>query len=553
VTTRRRTLRPLSCPLEPELIVAEFAEELPPDIAQAVREHVAVCEVCSARAVSLRGPYELLASLGDEPVAAIPDLRESVQTRARAHPALRAIQRASGSLGRNGVITLTAFLGLGLVVFFVTVVFLLPASAQTTSRSTNGLTKVAAAGKSGLLLAETGKLVTVSDSTGTTWQVAEIIAADQRNGHIVRSLPASDDSLHVATTNLLPVSVRLVGNLVAELTVPNAKGEQALVVFDVKSGAVKFVTRLTLPGGKPLPGPADALALAPNASVAYIGIPQVAPTQAGARVLVLDLKTGKITGTRSPGLTSSIPLPPPPGSLPASAFPTSIPHLNASGMVAALGLNGALTISPDGQWLYDVVTLTNSQGAQWAVVRRFSAQSGALAQALAIPGTFSALDAQLMADTSTQNPQIYLVRGSPSAEVYILDATAQGPTLIGDVPLGGPVSPPGLTFTGSLVVAPAPDGTHLDIGQDVTRSDGNGSGHDLWTVDTVGMSLLAHEADPISAGALLPNPLATGSGNLFLLRSGQVELISTDLASTPAPWIRLSDGHDVVALLATSA
>ena len=81
VTTRRRELRPLTCPLEPELLVAEFADELPPGIAEAVREHVAVCALCGARSLALKNPYQLLASLGDEPVRVIPDLRETVQAR----------------------------------------------------------------------------------------------------------------------------------------------------------------------------------------------------------------------------------------------------------------------------------------------------------------------------------------------------------------------------------------------------------------------------------------------------------------------------------------
>src|SRR5262249_46901326 len=63
VTTRRRSLRALQCPLEPELLVAEFAGELPPDVALAVREHIAVCEICGARSRALQAPYELLASL----------------------------------------------------------------------------------------------------------------------------------------------------------------------------------------------------------------------------------------------------------------------------------------------------------------------------------------------------------------------------------------------------------------------------------------------------------------------------------------------------------
>src|SRR5574340_1558516 len=76
VTTRRGTLRPLNCPLEPELISAEFSGELPPDVAHAVREHIAICETCGARAATLRTPYNLLSSLGAEPVPYVPDRSE---------------------------------------------------------------------------------------------------------------------------------------------------------------------------------------------------------------------------------------------------------------------------------------------------------------------------------------------------------------------------------------------------------------------------------------------------------------------------------------------
>jgi hypothetical protein len=552
VTTRRRTLRPLTCPLEPELLVAEFADELPPDIAAAVREHVAICAVCGARSLALKNPYQLLASLGEEPVHSIPDLREVVRTKARSHPALRSLQRTAGALGRNGVIAMTAVLGLGLLALLITLVFVLPASAQTTNRSSNGLHGVPAAGKSGVLYAETGKLVTVSDGAGNVWQVAEIIVIDERTGVVVRSLPQSNQPLHVAQRELLPAGVQIAGNQGVELTAPDHNGSQALVVFNAKTGFVEHVVTLRLPDGKPLPTQATALALAPDGSMAYVGIVQNAPTLAGPRVIVIDVKTGAITGTLNPGLNATIPLPPPPGSLPSSAFPSTVPQLNAVGMIAAPGLNGALAISPDGQWLFDVVTLANAQGVQqYAVVRRFSVTDGTVAQQLALPGDFTL--ASLAGGLGAQSPQVYLVRGSPNAECFVLDASAQGPTLLGDIPLGGPVAKAGTTFSGTLILAPSTDSTRLFIGQDVARSDGRLAGHDLWVVDTQGMGLVANSTDPLAAGALLPNPLGNGQSGAFLLRDGQIELIAADLSTSPVPWLRLPDGRPIVALLAVES
>ena len=83
VTTRRRNLRVLQCPLEPELLVAEFAGELPPEVATAVREHIAVCEICGERSRALQTPYQVIASLGNQPVPYVPDLRDKVRVRLR--------------------------------------------------------------------------------------------------------------------------------------------------------------------------------------------------------------------------------------------------------------------------------------------------------------------------------------------------------------------------------------------------------------------------------------------------------------------------------------
>src|SRR5579885_3608596 len=187
VTTRRRHLRALQCPLEPELLVAEFAGELPPEVAVAVREHIAVCETCGARSKALRTPYQVLASLGNEPVSHVPDLRDSVRARLG--------RRIASTMGRGGVLSaLSVIAAVVLVGFLIFGIF--SASAQNLAPSSNQFNGVPAAAAHGLLLAETDKLATVTASDGSQWQVAEVIAVNEQNGSVVHSLPSSPGLLH---------------------------------------------------------------------------------------------------------------------------------------------------------------------------------------------------------------------------------------------------------------------------------------------------------------------------------------------------------------------
>src|SRR5689334_16918283 len=88
-----RRLRALRCPLSAEILVAEFAGELPPNVASAVRKHVGGCAICGPRAQELRASYELVGSLGGEPVAVAPDLRERVYIRTQTVPLARQRKR----------------------------------------------------------------------------------------------------------------------------------------------------------------------------------------------------------------------------------------------------------------------------------------------------------------------------------------------------------------------------------------------------------------------------------------------------------------------------
>ncbi len=552
VTTRRRNLRALACPLEPELLVAEFAGELPPEVALAVREHIAVCETCGGRSQALRAPYELLSSLGNEPVPYVPDLRDSVRAQVKSYRWVKELARRTARLGQGGTLILTAILGLILLVVVVGGAFLYPTLAGITSRSQNGLAHVPAAAPGGVLYAETDKLVPVTDASGTTWQVAEVIAVNQRNGVVARSMPTSTGTLHVASQGQQPAAVAVRGNTIAELTAPDSSGQQAVVAFDATSGNVRSITVLTIAGQKKIAPDhtATALVLSLDGTQAYVGLSVKDPSAPATRALVIDTSSGGIVRTLSPDFITYIPMPPPPGGLPISAFPQAIPHLDASDLRPALGLNGALTISPDGAWLYDVLTVKDLQGQQYAVVRRFSASSGTAAQELAIPSRFNL--AQLAANTSLEQPQIYFITGTPDVEAYVLDGSTAGPTLEGQVPLGGPSLPVNARFSGSLSVSVAADGTHLFVTQDGSDPVSDTNGHDLWVVDTVGMALQAHRSTSGTAGAVLANSATGPDAKPFVLQNGQVSLFDASSLAGTAAWLNLKDGHPVLQLLGTT-
>lgn len=549
VTTRRGTLRQLNCPLEPELLVAEFSEELPPDVAVAVREHMAVCEICGKRAQELRVPYSLLSSLGNAPAPYVPDLRESVRVRsARTERVLRPM-RVLFSLGRFGfivtVIALVTLVGLGLGITGLVRTL----GIFSVGRTTNQLQNVSPAAAHGTLLAETNKLVTVTGADGQSWQVAEIIVTNQRNGQVERSEPASNSALHAGSASTAPVAVATDGRLIYELTAPQNGDKQALVAFDAATGATRFVTPVLAPNGADLPAgvKATSLALAPDGSAVYMGLSGANGSLSGTRALVITTGDGKVARAMSVTTPDQIPLPPPPGSLPASAFPSVVPIVSIQGMSQTVAADGAIAISPDGQALFDLVLASDAKGVRYAIVRRIALPSGQVT-ALGLPGSFAVT--QLAASVSLASPQVYVVTGSPQAAVYVVDASAQGPTLLGQIALGGPVATSGARLNDALSVNPAANGVWLYVTQDATASDGTVTAHSRWLVDTEGMGVIASATDPTSAGAVMGN--RASQGKAFALINGQIEIGAPDLSTGWGAWFQTNDNTPIIRLIATT-
>lgn len=547
VTTRRGTLRPLNCPLEPELMVAEFSGELPPDVAQAVREHIAICETCGARAVALRTPYNLLTSLGAEPVPYVPDLRDHVRLKAAAEERWLGPLRALGSVGRFGVVSVVVGVTLVALLAFLLRGALVSLGVFTTARTTNAITHVVPAAPTGTLFAETNKVVTVG-GFGQNWQVAEVIAADQRTGQVTRSLPDGNGPLAIGSASSLPIAVATDGHVVYELTSVQNGGKQALVAINATTGATRFILPLTQPNGAALPAGAQALslALAPDGSAIYVGIGGAQGRLLNIRALVISA-AGKVTAAFDPVTVTYAPLPPPSSSLPASAFPSQTPVVDVSKLTFTEAAHGAIAVSPDGQWLFDTLYASDAQGVHYLIVRRFSAASGVAAQVLALPGQFHS--ERLAVSSSASSPQLYVVSASPDAIAYVMDATATGPTLLGDIPLGGPTTTNGAGLGDSLSISPTADGQRLYVSEDAVSSDGVVTAHTRWLLDTQGMSVLASDSEVTTVGAVLANSSDSPSAKIFTLVNGDIQVGAPDFSGAWSQWLRASDGTPVLRLI----
>lgn len=550
VTTRRGSLRPLNCPLEPELMVAEFSGELPPDVAQAVREHIATCEICGARAVALRTPYNLLTSLGAEPVPYVPDLRERVRSKAASEERWLGPLRAIGSAGRFGFLSVV----LGLVVVGVLAYLLrgglLGLGAFTTSRTTNALAHVAPAAPSGMLLAETNKVLTVSGNDGQSWQVAETLVTDQRTGRVTRSIPSVDTSLSVGSASSLPIDIASDGHVVYELTSAQNGDRQALVAINVASGATRFITPLTMPNGAALPADAHALSLtiSPDGQSIYVSIGGANGKLLSVRMLVVSV-SGKVMAAFNPATVQETALPAPAGSLPSTAFPSQTPIVDLSGMTFSEAARGAVEISPDGQWLFDALFASDAHGGRYLVVRRISVTNGQTVQAIGLTGAFHS--ERLAVSSNINSEQLYLVSGSPDAMVYVFDTTSAGPTLTGDIALGGPTTTNGAGLGDGLYISPTVDGQRLYVTEDAVSTDGSVTAHTRWLVDTQGMTVLGSDSELTTVGAILANSSTSPQAKVFALVDGQIQVNAPDFSAAWSPWLRGSDNTPVLRLIAS--
>jgi hypothetical protein len=477
----------------------------------------------------------------------------------------RGTLRVAAAIGRGGAIGVAGVVGIVALVALLVVGFLFSVNARGISRSDNRLTGVPSAAPSGMLLALTDKLVTVAGSDGQSWQVAEVIGVDEQSGVVRRSLPSASGGIHGAGTGDMPTATAISpdGKTVYEVTAPDANGRQALVAFDSATGELRFATRLTQLGGASLPTGvlADALVFSANGAIAYVGLHVAHPAANSVRALVVNGQTGAVSSSVRAQFTMPIPIPPPAGSLPISAFPTPVSQLDVSSFRVTQGANDGLALSADGRWLFDVLLLAGDSTHHYAVVRRIDISNGLTVRELALKGDFT-LSQLVMGvvsggfQTSTTVPQaqpqaqLYLMKGSPDAQCFVLDSGIEGPNLLGDIALGGPAAPANITFSGVLSLSPAPDGTHEFMTQDATAANGAISGHDLWLVDTRNMTVLAHRNDDAADG-VLANHSTDQSAQTFLLGGGSVTLVSPDLIGVQSQWLSLSDGHPITRLLGT--
>ncbi len=551
VTTRRGSLRPLNCPLEPELMVAEFSGELPPDVAQAVREHIAICETCGARAIALRTPYNLLTSLGNEPVPYVPDLRDQVQRKASAQERWLGPLRTLGSISRFSILSVALGNVLVGLLLFLLQGALGSIGAFTTARTTNSLAHPPSAAPAGVGLLEANKVVNVGGGFGQTWQVAVTLVVDQHSGQGVRPLPSGSGGRAAGSASSLPVAIATDGQTIYELTSMQNSGRQALVAINALTGATRFILPLTLPKGAALPtgARAQSLTISPDHKTVFVGIGGDQGQLFDVRALIISASSGEVFATYSPALVTSAPLPPPTSSLPASAFPSQTPIVDLSHMRFSEAARGQVVVSPDKAWLIDALSATDAKGAQYLVIRTIDTATGQTAAALALPGPFHS--EALAISPTTNSPQLYVVSGSPDATAYVVDISQLQPTLLGEIALGGPTTTNGAGLTDALSISPTADGQRLYVAEDATSTDGVVSAHTRWLLDTEGMGVLASDSEGTDVGAILANTSTSPSAKVFALVNGDVQIAPPDFSASWKPWLHAKDGTPVLQMIAS--
>jgi hypothetical protein len=219
--------------------------------------------------------------------------------------------------------------------------------------------------------------------------------------------------------------------------------------------------------------------------------------------------------------------------------------ISTAGLRFTEAADGALAVSPDGLALLDAVLASDGQGVRYAIIRRIALDTGQVA-VLGLKGQFTTT--RFVVSPSSSSLQVYLVTGSPQATVFVLDASPQGPALLGQIALGGPAT--SVPLKDALAVSAAGNGSRLYITQDASSSDGVIVAHSRWLVDTQGMGVLASATDPTSAGALLANQAP--QGKTFALINGRIAIGAPNLNSGWTAWLQTNDGSAIVGLIATA-
>lgn len=547
-----QVLREVRHPLEPEMLVAEMAGELPVEVALAVRQHVQECESCGVRAKALAHPYGALASLGAVPVPAVPDLRRHVRQQwAKGHVLVR-VARAARIVGGGGIAGILALLALALVasLFIVTNAFQAPAIIGRSSSAGPS----AAAGDAGVVYVETNKALDLRVGNGPNWTVAEVIAVDERTGQVRQSLPASGGAPRVARAAELPEALALAPNerLIYELTSPQVGG-QALIALDAKTGQVAFITPLRLPDGRALPEEmiGRGLGIGPGSQRVYVSLAAADSTEAPS-ILELNRAGAHVARWLTPALPSSVAEPVAGSGLPGVTTQQPITYFATDGLRTSLAAGGTLVVAPDGLSVFDVVTLGDATGLRGVVVRRIDTSTGATMQALALPGDFSI--AALAASTTEATPLVYLARVGHDGELYLFNTQATTLTLQNTVPLGEPRAPANAAFSGALALSPTADGARVYVSADIAVPGTQISSHDIWLIDGPSASIVSHRIEFALAGQALANWAGGARAQLLVLRDTQVVLLPLDLTfpATPPTWLHLSDGLPLLRLIATA-
>ena len=172
-------------------------------------------------------------------------------------------------------------------------------------------------------------------SRGRRWQVAEVIAVDEHTGACsTRCLPPAGRCTSASQISCL-LRCGWTGQTVVELTAPGQQRTVRRWSFRCDDRQdQRYITPLTCQGPRATNGLSGAsLVMAPDESLAYIGLDMPNPQSDIPDVLVMDVASGAITGSLT--LDIHICAAPAAAGQPAGlGFSSAIPYLDISKMVS---------------------------------------------------------------------------------------------------------------------------------------------------------------------------------------------------------------------------